>query len=380
MTEMTVQGARQGSGFRQFRVVAKQVESSLITSFHLEAADRSILPPFRPGQFLVLKLPSGPEGHVLRNYSLSGSPEDRSRYRITVKREAAAGAGLPAGLGSGHLHDTVGVGDLLSADGPRGDFVLDESSDRPVVLLSGGVGLTPMVSMLSALAHRSDRRVYFLHACENGDVHALRDEVADLVAMRENLMAHFCYRQPNYKDRAEKRFDSEGVFDRHLLQRLLPLDDYDFYLCGPPPFMLAMYQTLRGLGVAKARIAYEFFGPATVLDTGDEPKPTAKETALQKTALQKTGPVVATAGAITIEFRKSGLVAQWDDTAHSLLALAESQGLHPEFSCRAGICGTCKSRVLTGEVAHFEDPLEELAADEVLLCCSRPKTALILDL
>ena len=372
MTKMTDQGRRPSGGFRDFRIVGKTVESSLITSFHLEAADGSALPPFRPGQFLVLKIPSGdPKGHVLRNYSLSGSPEDRSHYRISVKREAAAGPGLPIGLGSGHLHDTVSVGDLLTVDGPRGEFVLDEESDRPVVLLSGGVGLTPMVSMLSALVQRSKRPGYFLHACENGDVHALRDEVNHLVSQRDNLMAHFCYRQPTDKDRAAQRFDSEGVFNRGLLQSLLPLDDYDFYLCGPPPFMQAMYQTLRSLGVAKARIAYEFFGPATVLDTDAKPKPAAPT--------PDAAPASAV-GAMTIEFRKSGIVAQWDDKAQSLLAFAEDLGLRPDFSCRAGICGTCTSRVIAGEVTHFEDPLEDLAADELLLCCSRPKSALVLDL
>jgi ferredoxin-NADP reductase len=364
---------RDGSGgFRDLRVVAKITESSLITSFHLEAADGSELPPFRPGQFLVLKIPSGdPEGYVLRNYSLSGSPEERSRYRITVKRESAAGPSLPAGLGSGYLHDSVGVGDVVAVKGPRGEFVLEESSDRPVVMLSGGVGLTPMVSMLSALVQRSGRRGYFLHACENGDVHALRDEVNNLVGQRENLMAHYCYRRPTDQDRAARRFDSEGFLTQQLLQGLLPLDDYDFYLCGPPPFMGAMYQTLRGLGVAKARIAYEFFGPATVLDVEDKAKPV--------TPTPDAAPASAV-GAMTIEFRKSGIVAQWDDKAQSLLAFAEEQGLQPDFSCRAGICGTCISRVISGEVTHFEEPLEDLATGELLLCCSRPKSAIVLDL
>lgn len=361
------------SGFRGLKVVAKIPESSLVTSFHLQAADGSALPAFRPGQFLVFKIPStDAKGHVLRNYSLSGNPDDRSHYRISVKREPSAGAGLPAGFSSNYLHDHISVGDMLTVDGPRGDFVLDETSARPVVLLSGGVGLTPMVAMLHALARRSARRTLFLHACENGDVHALRDEVNTLISLRAGLSAQVSYRTPNAADRAANHFHSEGFITREVLQSLLPLDDYDFYLCGPPAFMQAMYQTLRALGVAKNRIAYEFFGPATVLGAEAGPKP------ITPPSVAAPAPSV---GAITVEFRKSGIIAEWDEAAQSLLSFAEDHGLEPEFSCRAGICGTCKSRMVSGEVTYFEDPLDdEMAANEVLLCCTRPKTAVVLDL
>lgn len=197
----------------------------------------------------------------------------------------------------------------------RGAFVLDEGSDRPVVLLSGVVGLTPMVAMLHALAAHSDSRA--------------------------------------------------------LLQGLLCLDDHDFYLCGPPPFMQAVCRTLRSLGVTRERVAYEFCGPATVPDDIDQPAP----------AVAPPAPVSAPAtGAITVEFRKSGIRAEWQPGGKSLLTLAESQGLKPDFSCRAGICGTCTSRIVSGEVSYFEEPLEELAPGDVLLCCSRPTAAIVLDL
>ena len=348
------------SSFRNLKVVAKIRESSLVTSFHLAAEDGAPLDGFKPGQFLVFRL-AVPGGEVVRNYSLSGSPDQLGHYRISVKRETH-------GASSRHLHDSVQVGETLLADGPRGTFILDEGSDRPVVLLSGGVGLTPMVSMLHALAHRTLRRVLFLHACETGDVHALREEVDGLVKLRPGLAAHYCYREPSPEDRRSGQFQSEGFITRDVIQSLLCLDEYDFYLCGPPPFMQAMYQTLRGLGVAKERIAYEFFGPATVLETVVKPEPAPKSAP------------ATTPGAIMVEFRKSGVVTEWTGAADSLLSLAEDAGLSPEFSCRAGICGTCKSHLTSGEVDYFEDPLDELEAGEVLLCCSRPTTSVVLDL
>ena len=345
------------SRFRPLKVIAKIRESRLITSFHL-AAGNVPLEGFKPGQFLVFRIAT-PHGEVVRNYSLSGSPDALGHYRISVKREDLGGS-------SQYLHDHVQVGDSLLAEGPRGAFVLDEAGNRPVVLLSGGVGLTPMVAMLHRLV-KGTRRVLFLHACEGGDVHALRDEVEALVATRPGLSAHFCYRTPSDQDRQTKRFHSEGVFTREQLQSLLYLDDYDFYLCGPPPFMAAMYQTLCSLGVPKTRIAYEFFGPATVLEAAANTVP-------------KPFVAAPSEGAITVEFRKSGITTDWTGAADSLLALAEDMGLSPEFSCRAGICNSCKSSITAGEVDYFEDPLDDLSPGEVLICCSRPKTSVVLEL
>ncbi|PBB64635.1 oxidoreductase [Mesorhizobium sp. WSM4312] len=375
MNAFTARDTIARSGFRDLKVVAKVRESAIITSFHIEPVNPEDWRDFEPGQFLVFKIPmpqgAGEKAYVLRNYSVSCSPAAKGRYRISVKREAAPAPGLPDGASSCFLHDRIDVGDVLQAEGPRGDFVLDKASSRPVVLLSGGVGLTPMVSMLHALAAMPDRRAVFIHACENGDVHALRDEVAGLVATRPGLRAHYCYRFPSERDRARGHFHSEGMISKDVLQRLLPIDDYDFYLCGPPPFMRAVYVMLRGLGVPKPRIAYEFFGPATVLEPDAARAPPALA---QQARIEPAGEVA------TVEFRKSGLTAVWDGKVASLLDFAEDQGLAPEFSCRSGICGTCKSRLVSGEVAYFEEPLDELGAGEVLLCCSRPSGSVVLDI
>jgi len=378
MSSLSARAGVGRSGFRNLKVVAKVRESTIITSFLLEPVQAQGWRPYQPGQFLVFRIPvsketAGAEDYMLRNYSVSGSPSVVGTYRISVKREAAPAPGLPAGVSSCFLHDQVEVGDVLSAEGPRGDFVLDTGSSRPVVLLSGGVGLTPMVSMLHALASTSDssisdRRVVFIHACENGDVHALRDEVSALAATRPEITVHFCYRSPTERDRSDRKFHSEGLISREMLQRLLPLDDYDFYLCGPPPFMQAVYALVRQLGVPKARIAYEFFGPATVLDVAHTPAIVPPRTEIE-----------ADDNAVVVEFRKSGIKAVWDGVS-SLLEFAEEQGLEPEFSCRAGVCSTCKSRLIGGEVSYFEEPLDELEPGEVLLCCSKPLGSVVLDI
>lgn len=365
-----------GPGFRAFRVVAKVRESSIITSFHLEPVDPADWRPWRPGQFLVLRLPAGDGGApILRNYSLSGPSDAAGRYRITVKREPASAPVHPAGLGSNFLHDRVAEGDLIEVEGPRGDFVLDEASDRPVLLISGGVGLTPMVAMLHRLAAHGDRRVLFLHGCENGDVHALRDEVADLARRRAGLGAHVVYRNPTPDDLARGRMSGAGIIDRALLQSLLCLDDYDVYLCGPPAFMQALYTLLRGLGVAENRIAYEFFGPATVLKAGGSP-PSVPVTAVAAPVAAPQG----AAGAPEVEFRASGRRAAWGGGTASLLDLAEGQGLEPAFSCRAGICGTCAAPLLSGEIEYFDEPLDQPAEGHILLCCSRPLGPVVLDI
>lgn len=372
-----MKAAAGAGGFRPLKVIGKVRESSTITSFHLEPAEPGGWRAFEPGQFLVFRFPADNErGHVLRTYSVSCAPGHPGRYRISVKREAAPRPGIPDGLGSCHLHDAVAVGDVLMADGPRGDFHLDRRSSRPVVLLSGGVGLTPMVSMLHALVEQSDRRAVFIHACDNGDVHALGDEVRALAASRPGIEAHFVYRFPTEADRAAKRHQAEGVVTRELLQRLLPLDDYEFYLCGPPPFMQAVFRLVRSLGVPKERIAYEFFGPATVL----EPDEAVAKPVPPPAAAQVLHAAPAANGAITVTFRKSGLSAQWVDGAESLLSLAESHGLAPEFSCRAGVCGTCKTGLVDGEVSYFEEPLDDPGAGQVLICCARPQGNLVLDL
>ena len=381
---MTVQWsplAETVSGFRRLRVVAKVPESRTITSFHLVPAGDEGWREFEPGQFLVFRIPtSGVEGFVLRNYSVSSDPGRSGVYRITVKREPCGQSPTGSGIGSGYLHDRVEVGDELWAEGPRGAFVLDKASRRPVVLLSGGVGLTPLVSMLHCLAAGTERTVHFIHACDNGDLHALGDEVEESARSRPGIHAHFCYREPSDRDVARGRHKSTGFITRELVQSLLPLDDYEVYLCGPTPFMKAAYTILRSLGVTRERIAYEFFGPASLLEE-DEPAYALAD--LRREPMSPpavAGASVPAPDEAVVEFRRSGVRAGWSDASPSLLDLAEAQGLQPAFSCRAGICGTCSARLLVGEVEYFEEPLEAPPEGEILLCCSRPLGPVAVDI
>lgn len=368
-------------GFNALRVIEKKQESAVITSFVLAATDSASSLTLRPGQFLIVRLSLDGGVTALRNYSLSGDVSDPSRMRISVKREPAPfdRPELPPGQGSNYLHDRVQVGDLLEIAGPAGTFILDEESPRPVVLFSGGVGLTPMLSMLHRLSSSSTRPVYFIHACESGAVHAFRDEVLTLASRRPGISVHFCYRNPDSEDHANQVYHSQGLISRETLQGLLPLDDYDVYLCGPRPFMQANWRLLRNIGVAAKRIHYEFFGPATILEE-DEVDVTPAATPPTPAMPAPTAAVGETEKALTVHFLPSGARVAWNQNYHSLLELAEQVGLTPSFNCRAGLCNTCQVSLREGSVEYFEAPLDAPPNGDILLCCTRPTTAVTVDL
>ncbi|AFH60805.1 NO-inducible flavohemoprotein [Paenibacillus caseinilyticus] len=250
------------AGFRAFRVQRKVRESEVISSFYLVPEDGRKLAEFEPGQYVSVRLDIPGEAHThIRQYSLSDAP-GRPYYRISVKREDAAGD-RPAGKVSLYLHEQVTEGSVLWLSAPAGDFELNRHSDEPVVLISGGVGLTPMVSMLHTLAEKQPhRQVTFIHAAQNGNVHALREEVEGLAAGHEQISVHWCYEKPTERDRAGNRFHQEGYIDLAWLRSVVPGAGADFYFCGPVPFMSAVNGILEAWGVPASRIHYEFFGPA----------------------------------------------------------------------------------------------------------------------
>jgi ferredoxin-NADP reductase/MOSC domain-containing protein YiiM/predicted pyridoxine 5'-phosphate oxidase superfamily flavin-nucleotide-binding protein len=365
--------ARTRGGYRTFVVDRKEPESEAITSFYLVPEDGAALPPFLPGQFLTfeLSIPGQPKP-VLRTYSLSDRPNSDT-YRVSIKWEPAPAdrPDLTPGLSSSYFHDQIEVGAKLRIGAPRGKFHLEPEGERPVVLLSGGVGLTPMVSMMNTIVQSGTQRpVWFIHGARNGREHAMGAHVRRVAEANENVHAHIRYSQPEAEDIEGRDYDSQGRIDIALLKRLLPFDDHEFYLCGATPFMRSLYCGLLSLDVSEGRIHYEFFGPASTLKPSAQPIGPAKVPSAE---------AELTAG-IQVTFARSGVTADWDPACESILDLAEQHGLNPDYSCRSGICQTCMCALVEGDVEYLEDPLDEPDPGCVLICCSRPKTSLVIEL
>ncbi|MBJ6362374.1 NO-inducible flavohemoprotein [Paenibacillus sp. GCM10012307] len=252
--------------FRAFRVERKEKESDVITSFYLVPQDGEAIASYLPGQYVSVKVEIPGEEHThIRQYSLSDVP-GKPYYRISVKREEASASKI-AGKVSMYLHEQVKPGDILRLSAPAGDFTLNLEDTRPAVFISGGVGLTPLVSMIETLAStNSGREAIFIHAAENGAIHALKQQIEELAGRSAQISAHWCYREPTTEDRERNAFHKEGYIDLAWLKEIIPVKDAAFYFCGPVPFMKAVYGYLKEWGIPAADIHYEFFGPAGDLD------------------------------------------------------------------------------------------------------------------
>ncbi|WP_442599058.1 NO-inducible flavohemoprotein [Neobacillus sp. D3-1R] len=246
-------------GFRRFIVDKKVQESAVITSFYLKPEDTKAIASFIPGQYISVKMTiEGEENTHIRQYSLSDAP-NKEYYRISVKKEQ--NDLHPDGMVSNYLHEQINEGDVVEISAPAGDFILDMNKKSSLVLLSGGVGLTPMVSMLNTVVeHQSERKVTFIHAAQNGKVHALRDEVNTL-SKYENVLSYVFYDSPTEEDRQNMHFDFEGYITQEWLEDNTDTNSADYYFCGPVPFMKVIYNSLIKLGVTEDRIHFEFFGP-----------------------------------------------------------------------------------------------------------------------
>jgi carnitine monooxygenase subunit len=345
------------NAYVELDIVKVEPESEIIRSFYLRRADGKPLEPWVAGQFLPIRVKVPGEAQpVLRTFTLSTTPNP-DQYRLSIRRGGANS------LVSRFLHDSGKPGLKIEAMAPRGKFVLAPGAERPVVFVSGGVGITPMIAMAGQIVEEGRRTgkfrpVWFVHGTHSGRVHAFGRHVRELAAAHPAMRVHIRYSQPGADDRLGSTHDGEGHITIDLLKELLPFDDYDFYLCGPPPFMQSLYDGLSGIGVRRERIHYESFGGGTAL------KPEAKPEVLQ--------PVHLVDGAVPVRFARSSITAEWVRSKGTLLELAESVGLAPVFGCRSGICGTCATRIVSGAVDYLEEPLAPRGESQVLLCCSVP--------
>jgi ferredoxin-NADP reductase/MOSC domain-containing protein YiiM len=351
-------------GFRPLAVTKIDRESADVQSLTMQRADGGPLPASLPGQYLVLRLDRSGAGRPLfRSYSLSG-PLSTERYRISVKVEPNGAAGI-------YLRDHVRVGDSLDVSSPRGTFLL-QAGERPVVLLSAGIGATPVLAMLHALvAARSTRQVFWLHAARDRQHHAFADEVRRLMPALERGRSYVCYSRPGSGDRLGEDFDAPGHLSRSLFDEIGVPREGDVYICGPTRFMAEMKDALATYGVVPERVHVELFigsesrTPGVVGAASRAPHPPADDA--------DAGPLVS--------FARSGIAAHWKASAYqSLLELAEACDVPVRWSCRTGVCHNCETGLVAGTVAYRPEPLDRPADGNVLVCCSQPRRDVVIDL
>jgi ferredoxin-NADP reductase/MOSC domain-containing protein YiiM/ferredoxin len=350
-------------GFHQLTATAITRESDSVISIRLEEPNGVPLPAARPGQYLTVRVqPDREQRSLLRNYSLSGPP-GAGYYRITVKRENH-------GAASGYLHARLAVGDRLDIAAPRGTFILDRSQ-APVLLISAGIGATPVLAMLQALAEaHSDREIWWLHGARNSRDHVFGVEARALAASLPNARSHVCYSRPGPEDREGRDFNSPGRLSASLLAELAPPGDAEAYLCGPASFMDEISAGLAAIGIDASRIHTEPFGPASGLTPGIAAIPA--RTPHLPAGRAGNGP--------TIEFARSNLAVAWSSDYASVLELAEACDVPVRWSCRTGVCHTCETTLIAGDLHYSPDPVELPADGSALICCSQPGAEIVLDL
>jgi len=351
-------------GFRSLAVTEINHESEDVISLTMQSADGQLLPTALPGQYVVLRLQPTAGGQLLfRCYSLSGIPS-AERYRISVKVE-------PNGAAGPYLRDHVRMGDVLDVSSPRGSFIL-QPGEHPIVLISAGIGATPVLAMLHVLAAaRSTRQVLWLHAARDGQHHPFAAEVRRLMLALPHGRSFVCYSRPGSRDKMGEDFDATGHLSRSAFDEVDVSRDADVYLCGPTRFMSDMKKLLATVGVAPQRIHVEIFVGSESITPGVIGAVTRVPHLPKDDA--NTGPLVT--------FARSGTVAHWKASAYqSILELAEACDVPVRWSCRTGVCHTCESGLVSGGVVYGPEPLEKPADGNVLVCCSQPIRDVVIDL
>ncbi|MGD1921776.1 MAG: 2Fe-2S iron-sulfur cluster-binding protein [Pleurocapsa sp.] len=360
-------------------MVKKEAESKEITSFYFQPVDGGKITDFKPGQFLTIKLDIPEQDRpIIRTYSLSDYPDSQDYYRLSIKREGSPkGLDVPPGIASNFMHDHIQEGSIIPCKPPNGKFYLEINNSIPAVLISNGVGITPMITMAKAVAQNNPQRhIWFIHGARNGEYHACREEVNQISNLYSypNLHIHYRYSRPRPED--EGKYNSQGYADKQLLaDTIIPqiksthngTSSAEYFLCGSPPFMDSIREGLNELGVPEDRVFFESFG-------GGKTKGKSKATS----STQENSAHIESAEVVVTQSDKT---LTWTPEDGTLLEFAEANNINPESSCRQGVCLTCMCQLEDGEVEYLEEPSGEPDEGTVLICISKPKTnKIVLDL
>lgn len=357
---------RAWEGVREFVVERRVFENAdrSVCSFYLRPSDGHPLPPYEPGQYLTFELmieePATQERRkVVRCYSLSDRPRP-DYYRVSIKRvpPPAESPDAPHGLASSHFHDRVQEGTRLMIRAPSGHFYLLDDEGLPVVLVAGGIGITPMLSIVESLMEAgSAPDVWLFYGVRNEMEQIMAERLDALAREHANLHLRVCYSQPRKGDLEKHAYAYRGRIDVGLLRATLPLRRHRFYVCGPRAMMESVVPGLEAWGVDASDVLYESFGPASLAGARSE-EPTVE---------------IESARAITVTFSRTGTSVTWDPRADSLLELAENAGIDVDSGCRAGSCGSCQTVLEAGEVEYRQRPDADIAPGHCLLCISVPR-------
>jgi hypothetical protein len=355
------------NGFRKFTVARKVLECDDVCAFYLKPHDGRSLPTYKPGQYLTFQLDlPGRDKPLVRCYSLSDSPHEPQHYRVTIKKEKAPSdkPGIPHGAASTYFCDCVKVGDILNVKAPTGHFFLDMTKTRPIVLIAGGVGVTPMLAMAKAIvATGSKREAYFFYGVRNKREHIHCDELQKLAEDNDNIRLHVCYSRPAEGETKGRDYHYETRVTVELLKEILPSNNFDYYLCGNGAFMKSITEGLEAWGVPEKDIYFEAFGPATI----------------KKKAAQPTPSETVHMAKMLVTFGRSGKQVRWEPSLVNLLDFARANDVRIDSGCCAGSCGSCLVAIRSGEVEYLSKPDVGPEAGACLTCICRPKGDIVLD-